>query len=118
MARLFSFGLEGESKEICWEIGDYIGRLIYLCDACDDLEKDEKSKSFNPLLLRYGTAQKAREHYRELDLVISLYASRVDAALALFSSRRDYKRIAENVVTRGIGSLSRAVLRPTEPKTL
>lgn len=113
MASLFSFGLEGSEAAVCREIGDYTGRLIYLSDACDDLEKDEKSGSFNPLLLRYGSAGCARENYRELDLVLSLYASRLDAAIGLFSSEKEYKKIAENITTHGIGALSRSVLRPT-----
>lgn len=33
-------------------IGDMTGRFIYAADACDDLEKDIKSNSYNPLI--YG----------------------------------------------------------------
>lgn len=41
-------------KEDIWEktlreIGFYLGKFIYIMDACDDLEKDLKSGSYNPL---------------------------------------------------------------------
>lgn len=116
MGEVFSFGLEGEGKIICREIGDYTGRLVYTADACDDLEKDEKSSSFNPLLLQYGSAAEARKAYRELDMVLSIYASRIDAALGLFSSQKDYKEIAKNIASQGIGALSRSVLDPNKEK--
>ncbi len=118
MAALTSFGLEGNEKAICREIGDFTGRLIYLADACDDLEKDEKSGAFNPLLLRYQSARQARAHYMDLDLVFSLYASRLDAALGLFATEKEYKEIAKNITSRGIGALSRSVLKPPSQKTL
>lgn len=51
MAELFVW------KQDQWEdrlrrIGFYLGKFIYLMDAYDDLAKDEKSGSFNPLLAR------------------------------------------------------------------
>jgi hypothetical protein len=112
MGELFSFGLEGEAQMICREIGDCTGRLVYTADACDDLEKDEKTGAFNPLLLQYGSAAEARKHYCELDMVLSIYASRTDAALGLFSAEKDYKEIAHNIASQGIGALSRWVLDP------
>ena len=49
MAEIFEY------KKDMWSIalrrmGFYLGRFIYILDAYDDLEKDEKSGSFNPLL--------------------------------------------------------------------
>ena len=34
------------------EMGYYLGKFIYLCDCYEDLERDEKKKSYNPLLSR------------------------------------------------------------------
>ncbi len=117
MSELFSFGLEGEERLLCREIGDYVGRLVYTVDACDDLEKDEKHRAFNPLLVRYQSAERARDAFMELDMVMSIYASRIDAALGLFSCQKDYKQIAHNVASRGIGALLRSVLDPNRSKT-
>jgi hypothetical protein len=52
MASLFTY------KEDMWvdslrKIGFYLGKYIYILDAYDDIEKDIKNKSFNPLLLEY-----------------------------------------------------------------
>lgn len=118
MGELTSFGLEGKGAVVCYEIGDFTGRLIYLADACDDLENDEKTGAFNPLLLCYHSAENARSRFLDLDLVFSLYASRLDAALGLFSSQREYKSIAQNIISRGIGALSRRVLKPMTQTTL
>ena len=34
------------------ELGYYLGKFIYLCDCYEDIERDEKKKSYNPLLSR------------------------------------------------------------------
>ena len=34
------------------EMGYYLGKFIYLCDCYEDIERDEKKKSYNPLLSR------------------------------------------------------------------
>jgi len=34
------------------ELGFYLGKFIYLCDCYEDLERDEKKRSYNPLLSR------------------------------------------------------------------
>ena len=34
------------------ELGFYLGKFIYLCDCYEDLERDEKKGSYNPLLAR------------------------------------------------------------------
>ena len=115
MQQILCFGLEGEALTVCREIGDCIGRIIYTADACDDLEKDQKNHSFNPLLSQYGSAQQARANCMQLDLVFSMYAARLDAALGLLPGQKDYRFIAHNVARKGIGELSRRVLRgPTQ----
>ncbi|MBR1813773.1 MAG: hypothetical protein IJ773_08120 [Lachnospiraceae bacterium] len=54
-AEIFAF------KEDRWEkdlrgMGFFLGKFIYLMDAYEDLEKDEKSGSYNPFLLRLNKA--------------------------------------------------------------
>lgn len=41
--------VEGPVAEIISKIANYIGQWIYLVDACDDLQKDISTDSFNPL---------------------------------------------------------------------
>ncbi len=45
-------------QEDCWEqtlrqIGFYLGKFIYIMDAYDDIEKDRKNQSYNPLCTLY-----------------------------------------------------------------
>ena len=35
------------------QVGDYLGRFVYLLDAYEDIEQDIKKKQFNPLINRY-----------------------------------------------------------------
>ncbi|MBO4277771.1 MAG: hypothetical protein J5925_05190 [Clostridia bacterium] len=56
MRDIASYGLEGEKKQIAEQCGYHIGRFIYTADAFDDAYDDEKSGNFNPLLLKYGSA--------------------------------------------------------------
>ena len=48
MAELFAI-YEDEWEEPLRHMGFYLGKFIYIMDAYDDLEKDQKSGSFNPL---------------------------------------------------------------------
>ncbi len=41
---------EDEWREALWNMGFALGKFIYLMDAYDDVEKDKKKGSFNPLL--------------------------------------------------------------------
>ena len=60
-------------KKDMWEeplrlMGFYMGKFIYLMDAYEDVEKDEKSGSYNPLLSLYrsGELEQKTEEYLKL----------------------------------------------------
>lgn len=40
-----------------------LGRLIYLLDAVDDVEKDSKSGEYNPLVLNYGKCAEKKDYF-------------------------------------------------------
>lgn len=48
MGRLFVYKKDEHSRHL-YRMGYYLGKFIYIMDAYDDLEKDEKSGAFNPL---------------------------------------------------------------------
>lgn len=51
LGHVFSYGITKESDKRClFTFGRYIGRWIYITDALDDLEEDEKNGTFNRLL--------------------------------------------------------------------
>ena len=46
-------------------IGFYLGKFIYIMDAYDDMEKDEKSGSYNPLLLRNKRSKEKAASFKD-----------------------------------------------------
>ena len=40
-------------KENLYQLGLYLGKFIYLCDAYEDIEKDRKDGNYNPLAWMY-----------------------------------------------------------------
>ena len=56
LAAILSQGYYGEDKIQLWRFGYLLGRWIYLLDAVDDIEKDIKSGSYNPLKAKFPDA--------------------------------------------------------------
>ena len=52
------FITENSEKRILSHIGYMLGRFIYIIDAYEDMEKDEKKKNFNPFLLSENSPDK------------------------------------------------------------
>ena len=52
---VFAYGLTGEEAKLCGEIGRFIGRFIYICDAACDMESDIKKGRYNPIALGFGS---------------------------------------------------------------
>ncbi len=109
MADITSFSLNGSARSIASEIGLAIGRYIYLIDAIDDVKKDEKSSSYNPLLTLYGSTSYVKEHYNDLDITLSMYAKQAALAANLLEEC-DYSRIIENTITLGLGAVSYKIM--------
>jgi len=57
-------------KDSLYKTGFYLGKFIYLMDAVDDLEKDKKKGSYNPLL--YRSTKKDFDAYIENTLVMMM----------------------------------------------
>ena len=51
MAELFDYKQDHWSPELR-SLGFHLGKFIYLCDCYEDIERDEKKHSYNPLLAR------------------------------------------------------------------
>lgn len=54
-----------------------LGRIVYLMDAVDDLEKDTKEKKYNPIILNYGECLDKKEYLTKNaeDLKYILYST-------------------------------------------
>ncbi len=57
-----SFGLDGANERIAYNCAYHIGRYIYIADAIDDVENDEKQKNYNPILCECGDLTLAKKN--------------------------------------------------------
>ena len=58
-------------------LGFYLGKFIYLMDAFDDLEKDEKSGNYNPLMKEYKKKGYSPEFVSEVRQLLTMMLSEV-----------------------------------------
>lgn len=112
-----AYGLTGSSERLMRQTAACAGRLIYLLDACDDLEQDAKKNSFNPYLQAYGSPDAALEHLFDIDTVLSLYAGELAADTALFSGNQLYEALCENIAQKGIPTAIKRIVEKSRQKT-
>lgn len=84
----------------------HVGRWIYLTDAWDDLEKDRKEGTYNPLLARFGEeAESSRDMVRET-LHASLGVACTALALLDWGTREE---ILSHILGTGLPAVEEAV---------
>lgn len=116
LSSVFAFGTDGEAKRILASLGGYLGRFIYTLDAVDDLDADEKKGAFNPILLRYGSSEKAKAHFEELDLVLSYYVNQMKLALDLLEGDKNLFAICDNIICLGLFQSAGKIMKPKTEK--
>jgi len=92
---------EAEKQASGWMFYN-LGKWVYLADAWDDREKDEKRGSYNPFLLN-GMAES------DAEFLMNITLSETQKAFDLLSFSQPYGLI-ENVVRLGLQSVQRRVL--------
>ena len=109
-----SHGYEGTTKILMYDIGFHLGKWIYVIDAIDDLSKDVKKGSYNPLKIAIGTelndSSKAML-YSATMLELDKMSKSVE--LLDFSHHRDIEGIIKNVVYEGLVNETKHVLKFT-----
>lgn len=111
LSLVFSFGTEGTNKRFLAALGGSLGRLLYVVDAIDDLEKDEKSGAFNPLLSKYGSCSHAKGAFPDLDLVTSFEISQMKATLDLLDGDKDLIAVCDHIITVGLPAAVSRVMK-------
>lgn len=106
LAYCFGKGAPEGKKESAALIGGLVGRFIYAADACDDLEKDEKSGSYNPL--RFGEGDRA-DKLRAAYGAMCVWADRAAAELLLEGSVSPESDVADNIMRLGMPDTARRV---------
>ncbi len=98
-----SFGLDEENARIAYEIGFHLGKWVYVIDACDDLENDVKSGSYNVLKYAFGNELNAEDKsLLKNAMLLELDAMSKCVELIDFSSHRDVEGIIKNVIFDGL----------------
>ncbi len=122
LARVASFGYEGDLKLIAEEMGRRLGKIIYVFDAAEDLADDVKDEKYNPLALLYekpyeeGAEDKRpllkKEIADGLYSAIGIEANRAAAAFELIDEAGigTYKGVIMNVLTLGIRAEAERIL--------
>lgn len=87
-------------------LGRSLGKWIYLMDALDDLEKDKKSGSYNPLIYRDRGAE-------GLNDLLYNYLGDVSSAIDLLEIRKN-KGIIDNIVWNGLRARTEVMLNGDE----
>jgi len=97
LSAVFSHGLSGREETIASALGRCIGRCIYVLDAADDKEKDEKSSSYNPLNISPLSSE-------ALSVAVRLELSRAEAAVSLidFEGMPEFREIIYNTIYEGL----------------
>lgn len=96
MAEIFACR-EDEWAQDLRRMGFFMGKFIYLMDAWEDVEKDEKEGTFNPLLPLYHTNQFEAQCERILTMMMA-ECSRAFEKLPLI----EYAQILRNILYSGV----------------
>ncbi len=105
------FVKEENRRRILRQMLYHLGRWVYLIDAADDLKKDQKSGSYNPLALHYPLQNGAlsAESRREFELTLDHSIHMIAAAYELWDFGV-WSEILEKTFYTGLFQVGRAVL--------
>lgn len=112
MAKILSYGFEGEKMLVAREIGKRIGRWIYIADALDDYESDAKSGSYNPFVLLYGGEQFSEDNIISISSMLEAELALALSALDLLDGDPDKNRseIIRNILCLGMPASVKRIL--------
>lgn len=82
-----------------------LGRLIYLLDAVDDVEKDSKSGEYNPLVLNYGKCAEKKDYLaKNADELSFLLNSTYNKMVGSYNAMdiKMYEGVLSNTIYLGI----------------
>lgn len=82
-----------------------LGRLIYLLDAVDDVEKDSKENNYNPLLLNYGLCTKKADYLAQnADELAFLLNSTYNKMVGCYNAMeiKMYEGVLSNTIYLGV----------------
>lgn len=105
-------------QDTLYGAGFFLGKFIYLMDAWDDMEKDEKNGSYNILLLRrkkfYGdTPEEHTRFEKDCRRLLTMMIAECTARTELLPCIRD-EAILRNILYEGVWNRYREIQREKE----
>ena len=122
MRAVCSEGLDGMEARLAAEIGQTLGRWIYLTDAADDLAEDRKKHRFNPYAKMFGNPP-TKEDAELLRTALKAILCETERAYLLMGEPPcpELKEILSNILYLGLPMAADRVLNesfiPTTQKT-
>ena len=111
LADIVSFDLTGNNAKIMRELGNHVGRWIYIIDAADDLEDDLKAERFNAFSCLYGgVIPESEKESVANSLKLELLGAESAFDLIDFSRHNDIEAIIANILYRGMPKTAEGVL--------
>lgn len=112
LSAVASYGLEGKEADLCAKIGYHLGKWIYVIDACDDVESDAKTGSFNAIINSFGKepSEEARDMLR-ISMMLELDEMSKAVEELDFSCHRDVEGVIKNTVYLGMVNQTNRVLK-------
>lgn len=109
---IISSQFDKSAKEVAYRFGYCLGRFIYLCDALDDLEKDQKNENYNVILNNNHNISfnEIRNNYAYL---LEVTADELAKAYELINFHR-YKSLLDNIIYYGLDEAIAKVTRKEE----
>ncbi len=96
-------------QRILRDFGYFVGRWIYLVDACDDLDKDIKGENFNPFLINYKDMIDDEDISKHLNQVLNQTLYRANIAYNLLPIY-NFKNILDNIMNLGLPDIQKQIL--------
>ena len=111
LSDIMSFGLEGDRYKIMRNIGQHVGRWIYLVDAADDVDEDIKKQRFNAFACLYnGNIPDGEKQTVANSLKLELLAAEPAFDLIDYGEFYDIEAIVRNIIYRGMPKAAEAAL--------
>ena len=106
-------------EAIFLQLGYFLGRWIYLIDAADDIEKDQKKNNFNPFVKKLiREREKPLEGEALADYcngVLNQTLSQIILSYQLLSLRH-FDRVISNILTQGLPAMHNLVIYDMKAK--
>lgn len=91
---------DSEKKALLTRFGYLLGRYVYLADAFDDVQKDSRNNSYNPLLLQGENSSQEKLQETAQDSIFFTLGELANVYVRL--NLENFKPILDNIIYMGL----------------